>query len=416
MISNEMNSFDELLKKMMGIIMGNSGAESGVIIIKEGVFGIAAYSVRATDTCQTFEPPLALRDDDDKISTSIVHYVIHTHANLFIPNVEGDPRFNTGDGGMKKGAVICMPIMHKSTLVGVLYLQANLNAFTHKHANVLALLCDQIGISITNALLFKSVQKATKANALMIESQLKALEEARASREQALRATKMKSNFLANMSHELRTPFSGFYGMISLLSETRLDVEQREFVSIAKQSCEMLLHIIDDLLDFSKLEAHKVKLLHGFFYIEDLIADRMELLITLATNKNVELTYFIDQDVPSIIFGDGNRIGQILMNLIGNAIKFTHHGEVVVRCSVDKDKYTQKEPDDMTLRISVQDTGIGMSEEEIKGLFLPFSQVDGSTTRYSIQDCVSINGMLIIAIEILVALVSAYLFACSSSN
>ncbi|KAF1803065.1 hypothetical protein FB192DRAFT_1421030 [Mucor lusitanicus] len=381
-ISNEMNSFDELLKKMMGIIMGNSGAESGAIIIKEGVFGIAAYSVRATDTCQTFEPPLALRDDDDKISTSIVHYVIHTHANLFISNVEGDPRFNTGDGGMKKGAVICMPIMHKSTLVGVLYLQANLNAFTHKHANVLALLCDQIGISITNALLFKSVQKATRANALMIESQLKALEEARASREQALRATKMKSNFLANMSHELRTPFSGFYGMISLLSETRLDVEQREFVSIAKQSCEMLLHIIDDLLDFSKLEAHKVKLLHGLFYIEDLIADRMELLITLATNKNVELTYFIDQDVPSIIFGDGNRIGQILMNLIGNAIKFTHHGEVVVRCSIDKDSSTaQKEPDDMTLSISVQDTGIGMSDEEIKGLFLPFSQVDGSTTR-----------------------------------
>lgn len=382
MISNEMNSFDELLKKMMGIIMGNSGAESGAIIIKEGVFGIAAYSVRSTDTCQTYEPPLALRDDDDKISTSIVHYVIHTHTNLFISNVEGDPRFNTGDGGMKKGAVICMPIMHKSTLVGVLYLQANLNAFTHKHANVLALLCDQIGISITNALLFKSVQKATKANALMIESQLKALEEARASREQALRATKMKSNFLANMSHELRTPFSGFYGMISLLSETRLDVEQREFVSIAKQSCEMLLHIIDDLLDFSKLEAHKVKLLHGLFYIEDLIADRMELLITLATNKNVELTYFIDEDVPSIIFGDGNRIGQILMNLIGNAIKFTHHGEVVVRCSVDKDSDTLEEPDDMTLKISVQDTGIGMSEEEIKGLFLPFSQVDGSTTRY----------------------------------
>jgi GAF domain-containing protein len=216
-----MNSFDELLKKMMGIIMTNSGAESGAIIIKEGVFGIAAYSDRSSDTCLTFEPPLTLQDNDDKISTSIVHYVIHTHSHLFISNVEGDSRFSTGDAGIKKGAVICIPIMHKSTLVGVLYLQAKLNAFTHKHANVLALLCDQIGISITNALLFKSVQKVTKANALMIESQLKALEEARASREQALRATKMKSNFLANMSHELRTPFSGFYGMISLLSETQ---------------------------------------------------------------------------------------------------------------------------------------------------------------------------------------------------
>lgn len=375
-----MNSFDELLKKMMGIIMTNSGAESGAIIVKEGYVGIAAYSIRSIEpTCQTFEP-IALRDDDDKISTSIVHYVIHTHTNLFIRNVANDPRFATGDDGMKKGSVICMPIMHKNTLVGALYLQANLNTFTNKHANVLALLCDQIGISITNALLFKSVQKATKANALMIESQLEALEEARASREQALRATKMKSSFLANMSHELRTPFSGFYGMISLLSETRLDAEQREFVSIAKQSCEMLLHIIDDLLDFSKLEAHKVKLQYGLFYIEDLIADRMELLITLATNKNVELSYFIDPDVPSIVYGDGNRIGQILMNLIGNAIKFTHHGEVVVRCGVDKTK-TANDPDHVTLKIAVQDTGIGMSEDEQRGLFLPFSQVDGSTTR-----------------------------------
>jgi signal transduction histidine kinase len=167
--------------------------------------------------------------------------------------------------------------------------------------------------------------------------------------------------------------------MISLLSETRLDTEQREFVSIAKQSCEMLLHIIDDLLDFSKLEAHKVKLHYGLFYIEDLVADRMELLITLATNKNVELSYFIDENVPPLVYGDGNRIGQILMNLIGNAIKFTHHGEVVVRCSVDDEV---KDPDHITLKISVQDTGIGMTEDEIKGLFLPFSQVDGSTTRF----------------------------------
>ncbi|KAI8372185.1 hypothetical protein BD560DRAFT_434473 [Blakeslea trispora] len=376
-ISNEMNSFDELLKKMMGIIMVNSGAESGAIIIKEGYFGIAAYSVRSSDTCQTYEPLLALCDDDDKILASIVHYVIHTTTSLFIPNVQADPRFTTGE---KRAAVICMPIMHKNSLVGVLYLQANLNAFTHKHNNVLSILCDQIGISITNALLFKSVQQATKANALMIESQVKALEEARASKEQALRATKMKSNFLANMSHELRTPFSGFYGMISLLSETRLDPEQREFVTIAKQSCEMLLHIIDDLLDFSKLEAHKVKLLHGLFHIEDLIADRLELLITLATNKNVELSYFIDANVPSMVFGDGNRIGQILMNLIGNAIKFTHHGEVVVHCGLDTSAELI-EPDNIILKISVRDTGIGMSEEEIKGLFLPFSQVDGSTTR-----------------------------------
>ncbi|KAI9243547.1 hypothetical protein BDA99DRAFT_530153 [Phascolomyces articulosus] len=395
-ISNEMNSFDELLKKMMQIIMTNSAAESGAIIIKEGNFGIAAHSSRLTG-CETFDPPKPLHDDanikegssnnvDSLISTLVVHYVIHTQTILFIPNTMEDTRFATGSWFTRSGpkSVICMPCIHKNTLVGVLYLQANLNTFTHKHVTVLHILCHQIGISITNALLFKSVQKATLANTRMIAKQREALEEARSSREQALKATELKSNFLANMSHELRTPFAGFYGMIELLSNTRLDPEQSEFVFIAKQSCEMLLQIIDDLLDFSKLEAHKVKLHHGLFYVEDLIEDRVELLITLASNKNLELTCFTDPDVPQMIYADGNRIGQILMNLIGNAIKFTMHGEVVVRCSVEKDTERlnpQLSDDELMLKFSVQDTGIGMTKEQIKSLFVPFSQVDGSTTR-----------------------------------
>ncbi|KAL0077413.1 hypothetical protein J3Q64DRAFT_1769328 [Phycomyces blakesleeanus] len=384
-ISNEMNSFDELLKKMMGIIMANASANVGAIIIKEGEFGIAAHSTK-DEGCRTCYPPMRLDDGTDLISTLVVHYVIHTQTVLFIPNMQEDTRFATGTWLLRAEAVsvICLPIMHKNKLVGVLYLEANLSTFTRKHVTVLSLLCDQIGISVTNALLFKSVQEATTANAIMITKQQCALEEARKSKEQALKATELKSNFLANMSHELRTPFSGFYGMISLLSETRLDAEQREFVSIAKQSCEMLLQIIDDLLDFSKLEARKVKIQYGLFYIEDLIADRIELLINLASKKNLELTYFINQDVPPIVYADGHRIGQVLMNLIGNAIKFTHVGEVVVRCEIDNDTDDLKIPlkeNEMMLRFSVQDTGIGMTKEETKCLFLPFSQVDGSTTR-----------------------------------
>ncbi|KAI8379176.1 uncharacterized protein BYT42DRAFT_316414 [Radiomyces spectabilis] len=384
-ISNEMNSFDDLLKKMMIIIMTNAGAEAGSIVIKDGAFGIAAHSGRL-GVCETFETPIPLNDSQGLISTLVVQYVIHTGTMLFIPNIQQDTRFATGKWFEKHGAksVICLPIMHKNSLVGVLYLQGSLNTFTPKHATVLSLLCDQIGISITNALLFKSVQKATLINARMVESQLEALEEARQSREQALKATQLKSNFLANMSHELRTPFSGFYGMISLLSETQLDAEQREFVMIAKQSCEMLLHIIDDLLDFSKLEARKVKLHHGLVHLDDLLVDRMELLITLASNKNLELAYFIDSAVPCLIYGDGNRIGQILMNLIGNAIKFTHVGEILITISLE-DKIPDSDPpladDEVMLRFSVQDSGIGLTQEETKCLFLPFSQVDGSTTR-----------------------------------
>lgn len=199
-LSNEVNSFDELLKKMMAIIMSNSAAEVGAIIIKEGVFGIAAHSSK--NGCETFDPPMPLKDNNNLISTLVVHYVIHTRTILFIPNIMEDTRFATGEWFAQTSepkSVICMPCVHKNTLVGVLYLEANLNIFTHKQLAVLSILCQVIGISITNALLFKSVQRATQANAKMIASQRKALEEARTSREQALRATKLKSNFLANM-------------------------------------------------------------------------------------------------------------------------------------------------------------------------------------------------------------------------
>lgn len=201
------------------------------------------------------------------------------------------------------------------------------------------------------------------------------------------------------MSHELRTPFSGFYGMISLLAETSLDGEQLDIVHTAKESCEMLLKIIgklkwtielgplpltffpvciDDLLNFSKLEAGKVSLDLGPLVLEEVIADTIEILSSLAARKGLELAYIIDQNVPKTIVGDSSRLRQILTNLLGNAIKFTHHGGVVIRCHLDdearKDDYIQ-------LRFEVIDTGIGIRPEQQRNLFEPFSQVDGSTTR-----------------------------------
>ncbi|KAK7694196.1 hypothetical protein QCA50_001376 [Cerrena zonata] len=245
---------------------------------------------------------------------------------------------------------------------------------------MLTLLCEQASIGITNALLFRSVQAGTRENLKMIAAQKDALEAARKSREDALKATKIKSNFLASMSHELRTPFSSFYGLLDILSGTELNPGQREIVQTSKQSCELLLKIIDSILDYSKLEASALKLEYSGFAVENIIADCMELLLPMAAKK-LDLSFNIEPDVPPWVKADYARIRQVLMNLIGNAVKFTAHGSVRVTCSVDRPVATTSEEPGVQLKFEIQDTGIGLSSGDMDLLFVPFQQADNSSTR-----------------------------------
>jgi signal transduction histidine kinase len=157
-----------------------------------------------------------------------------------------------------------------------------------------------------------------------------------------------------------------------------LDAEQQDLVRTAKESCEMLLRIIDDLLNFSKLQASKVTLDVSRIVLEDVIADVVEILVAMAARKDLTVAYFVDDDVPPFVMADGNRLRQVLMNLVGNAIKFTDKGEVIVRCSLNKQ--TPVDDGNVELLFEVIDSGIGISESQLKALFKPFSQVDGSTT------------------------------------
>ncbi|CAM1503976.1 Fc.00g015670.m01.CDS01 [Cosmosporella sp. VM-42] len=393
---------DELLKTMCDVILQTCGgsATMAAIVVQENDTEnwCVAASGNPENGAAAHIPGLPLAGTS-LIAENVVLYCTRFLESVFIPDLICDERFgNVNESWLQRNpvgkAIIAIPISHGTKpLLGVLYLEGEPGSFTDRNVTVLQLLVNQIGISYSNALSMKNVEKISAENRSMVTVQKRALAkaleaetkakdaEAEAKRNVKLaeEAAKAKSIFLANVSHELRTPLNGVIGNSELLRDSPLDREQLEMADSIRVSADLLLTVINDILDFSKMEADKMKLYIIAFNPEDMVREVVRAVSYSNREKTSKKNVKIIQDInlpPMLIFGDPIRLHQVLGNLIGNSLKFTEDGSITIGARLDKET-----KEHARLTFWVRDTGIGIPPQQLAKLFQPFSQADASTAR-----------------------------------
>ena len=352
---------EELLKLLIKIMLQNSGARTVVFIMNYDHKLTIEAEGNAEDNSIRLLQSLDLDPESTDLPIKLINYVVRTGETM------------TLDGDQHEASVLCLPVIIKGKVIGLFYLENKLapGIFTRERLHVLQLLSSQIAVALENAKQYKNLERTIEEHTKKLREKNLALSESNLKLEEA---NQNKTRFVANVSHEIRTPLQGIMGLTSLLKKDRQ--YNGDYVGLIQSSAESLLRIINDILDISRMESNRWVIEERAFNLRGLLAPIVANYETQARDKGLDLISTISPDLPKYLMGDPLRISQILHNLLNNALKFTHHGQVEFSASVQAE-------DEMRVDVQwiIKDTGIGIPQAKLQSIFASFSQVDNSISK-----------------------------------